>query len=48
MMDTTMADPKSSANVDPDIFKHLQEKIDEEGKVRDVQLRDRHDFSQKI
>lgn len=35
-MDTTMAEPHSSAHLDPDIFKHLQEKIDEEGKVREV------------
>jgi hypothetical protein len=35
-MDTTMAEPQSSAHVDPDIFKDLQEKIDQEGKVRDV------------
>jgi hypothetical protein len=35
-MDTTMAEPRSSTHVNPDIFKHLQEKIDEEGKVRDV------------
>ena len=36
VMDTTMTELHSSAHVDPDIFKHLQEKIDEEGKVRDV------------
>src|SRR2546423_15425709 len=35
-MDTTMDESKSSAHVDPEIFRHLQEKIDEEGKVRDV------------
>jgi hypothetical protein len=35
-MDTTMAEPQSSAHVDPDIFKDLQEKIDQESKVRDV------------
>lgn len=33
-----MAESSSSANVDPAIFKHLQEKIDEEGKVRDVHM----------
>ena len=31
-----MAEPQSSAHVDPNIFKDLQEKIDQEGKVRDV------------
>jgi hypothetical protein len=35
-MDTTMTEPQSSAHVDPDIFKDLQEKIDQESKVRDV------------
>lgn len=29
-----------SPHVDPDIFKDLQEKIDEEGKVRDVLRRE--------
>ena len=33
-MDTAMADGKPP-NVDPAIFQHLQEKIDEEGKVRE-------------
>jgi hypothetical protein len=36
-MDTAMAESQSSAHVDPDIFMDLQEKIDQEGKVRDVQ-----------
>lgn len=31
-----MADTKSSPNVDPAIFQFLQDKIDEEGKIRDV------------
>jgi hypothetical protein len=36
VMDTTMTEPQSLAHVDPDIFKDLQEKIDQESKVRDV------------
>lgn len=31
-----MANPKASPNVDPAIFQFLQDKIDEEGKIRDV------------
>jgi hypothetical protein len=31
-----MTERHLSARVDPGIFQHLQEKIDEEGKVRDV------------
>jgi hypothetical protein len=31
-----MATTKSSSNVDPAIFQFLQDKIDEEGKIRDV------------
>jgi len=31
-----MAEPQSSPHVDPDIFRDLQEKIDQESKVRDV------------
>jgi hypothetical protein len=34
--ESTMADPKASLNVDPAIFQFLQDKIDEEGKIRDV------------
>jgi hypothetical protein len=34
-MDATMTDLHST-HVDPDIFKDLQDKIDEEGKIRDV------------
>jgi hypothetical protein len=36
MNDTSMAERPFSPHVDPDIFQHLQEKIDEEGKIRDV------------
>jgi hypothetical protein len=31
-----MVDQKASPNVDPAIFQFLQDKIDEEGKIRDV------------
>jgi hypothetical protein len=35
-MDADMAELKSSSRVDPAIFQQLQEKIDEEGTIRDV------------
>jgi hypothetical protein len=35
-MDAEMAELKSSSRVNPAIFQQLQEKIDEEGTIRDV------------